>query len=963
MFTVQLIGNVGLLLALSLFYDWIVRNVSRDSRLVRLALGFLFGGVAVLGMLAAMHLREGIFFDGRTIVLSLAGLFGGGEAAGVAAAIALAYRIPAGGAGMWMGAGTICTSAALGVAFRLWFRNIRRELGLWKLLLLGFSVHTAMLLWMYALPPEDVETALWGMGVPVLTVFPAATVALGLMLKKSDDHLAVEDEVRRQRDLFERIATIGPVGIVLLDAEGRFIFANPPAEDILTLGRGHLVGRGHSELVWRTADGEGAVCTDEEVFFNLVRDSGEPVHGLRYSLARADGSRTLLHVGASPVFGTGGAFDGAVAVFEDFTEQEASQLEADNANRALQESELRLRSLVGSMLDMVFLFDEEGRFTFTNLGGQKRAVWAEPGFFLGRKPGDVMPPEVDALFQRAFAQVRGGSSATYDYALDMEGGRRWFSARLTPMTVGGQFSGAVCVARDVTERLAAEERFRQLFATMSSGVVVYEAADGGLDFVLKDMNPAMERIARLSRSDALGKRLMELFPNAEKAGMLGALRDVWRSGQMRELPRHKYLDERLDLWVVSRLYRLPSGEVVGVLDDVSEENRLQEEVRQAQRLEAVGLLAGGVAHEFNNVLMGISGYAHLLLQADGTDEKAREDLREILHLADRAADLTRGLLAFGRKQRLERKAMDVNAICKSLGRIFDKVIGEDIDVWFDLAEPPPRANADPGQVEQVLMNLVLNARDAMPEGGRLIVATKPVRLESNFSPEPGFVPGEFVELSVRDTGTGMDEETLERLFEPFFTTKDVGQGSGLGLPTAYGIVKQHGGDIRVESAPGQGSMFRVYLPAAKQADGAAAEAAPPPAAQAANAAPAPAKDGRGVLVVDDEPVVRTVVARCLQARGWSVSQADSVESALAVLREQGEAIGLVVTDVVMPGASGWDLHQAARAQRSDLPFLFISGYSEDVPRVRQLADSGVDIVPKPFEAEELARRAEELMRG
>lgn len=962
MFTVQLVGNVGLLLALGLLYDLAVRRAGRSAWQGRLALGAMFGGVTVMGMLAAIELREGVIFDGRSIVLSLAGLFGGAEVAGIAAALALAYRLYAGGGGVWMGVGVIGTSAALGVAARAWFRKIGRAPGPWELLLLGLSVHTVMLLLMHKLPPEDFDRAVLGVGVPVLTVFPLATVGLGLMLRNRDEHLAAEAELRRQRDLFERIATIGPMGIFLLDAKGRILFSNPYAEDLLVQSRCLLEGREHCELLWRSAE-DGAICPEEDLFFHAVKASGQPVHGLRYALDRPDGSRVLLLVCAAPVFDSNGVFDGVVAVLGDITDHVSRRREIEEANAALRESEGRVRSLVASMLDMVFLFDEEGRFTFTNLGGRKRAVWADPGFLLGRKHGDVMPPEVDDLFQSAFAQVRQGRPAKYDYPLNMEGGRYWFSARLTPLMKDGHFQGAVCVSRDVTDRVAAEERFRQLFATMSSGVVIYEAVEGGLDFVLKDMNPAMERLANVSRMEAVGNRISELFPRAEEVGVMGVLRDVWQTGQARELPAHKYSDDRLDIWVDSRLYRLPSGEVVVVLDDVTEEHRLQEEVRQAQRLEAVGLLAGGVAHEFNNILMGISGYAHLLMQAEELGDGARGDLREILQLADRAAGLTRGLLAFGRKQRLERQILDVNSICKSLGRLFDKVIGEDIDVWFDLAEPPPCANADPGQIEQVLMNLVLNARDAMPEGGRLIVATRVVRLGGGFSSEPGFVPGLFVELSVGDTGAGMDGETMDRLFEPFFTTKDVSQGSGLGLPTAYGIVKQHGGDIRVESVLGQGSVFRVYLPAARQADGAEAEHSPPPDAKAAAPSPSSAKDGRGVLVVDDEPVVRSVISRCLQGRGWRVFQAGSVKEALAVLREQGDSVGLVVTDVVMPQGSGWDFHQAARSERPDLPFLFMSGYSEETPTLRRLAEEGVEIMGKPFETDDLARRAERLLAG
>jgi two-component system cell cycle sensor histidine kinase/response regulator CckA len=379
----------------------------------------------------------------------------------------------------------------------------------------------------------------------------------------------------------------------------------------------------------------------------------------------------------------------------------------------------------------------------------------------------------------------------------------------------------------------------------------------------------------------------------------------------------------------------------------------QEQFRQAQKMEAVGRLAGGVAHDFNNLLSAILSYSELVLDDLPADHASREDVEQIRQAGNRAAELTHQLLAFSRRQLLQLRIIDLNAVVASVDRMLRRVIGEDIELRTVLSPSLGHTKADAGQLEQVLINLAVNARDAMPTGGILTITTANAEVGGRrVAGWPQVQPGGYVTLSVRDTGTGMSREVQERIFEPFFTTKGPGHGTGLGLSTVYGIVAQSGGQVFVTSEPGAGSTFTIYLPA-HQADIDVAAARPPRA---------PVRSGaETVLLVEDETLVRQLTHEILRRNGYRVLEAADGVEALAVVRDHAGHIDLMLTDVVMPRMSGHELVELARPVRPDMRILYVSGYSEEaIARQGQLTN-GIELLAKPFTPGVLTAKIRELL--
>jgi two-component system cell cycle sensor histidine kinase/response regulator CckA len=386
--------------------------------------------------------------------------------------------------------------------------------------------------------------------------------------------------------------------------------------------------------------------------------------------------------------------------------------------------------------------------------------------------------------------------------------------------------------------------------------------------------------------------------------------------------------------------------------DVSEQRRLEEELRQAQKMEAIGRLAGGIAHDFNNLLSVILAANALAAEALPPTEPALEDLNEVRKAAERAANLTRQLLAFSRKQVLQPRVLEVNAILSDIMPMIKRTIGEDIELELSLAPHLGCIRADAGAVGQAVLNLVVNARDAMPDGGKLLIETVDATVGDDAAARGGGQGGPHVVIGVTDSGTGMDEATRARIFEPFFTTKPVGQGTGLGLAMVFGIVKQSEGHVEVESAPGRGTTFKLYFPCLANAT---AEA---PAAQSA----ASAAGGREtILVVEDELELRKIVQRLLESRGYAVIVAESPLDALAIAQRDPRPLDLLLTDVVMPQMSGKQLSDRMTALRPGLRTLYMSGYTDDAISHHGLLDEGVELLPKPITAESLLTKVRRVL--
>jgi PAS domain S-box-containing protein len=504
------------------------------------------------------------------------------------------------------------------------------------------------------------------------------------------------------------------------------------------------------------------------------------------------------------------------------------------------------------------------------------------------------------------------------------------------------------------QRRAAEDRFRQLAETIQQ-VFWMTDAQGALLYV----SPAFETIfGRSCDSIAAAPSLwLDAIHPDDRERVEQAAYARLRRRDYDEVYRIVRPDGAVR-WIRDRAFHVydDAGEVyrlVGTAADVTEQRQLEEQLQQAQKMESVGRLAGGVAHDFNNLLTVINGMADLMLGDLAEDHPMRPDLAQIRQAGERAAALTGRLLAVSRRQILKPEVIDLNALVTGLRDMLQRLVGEEVALVLELTADLTSIKADPGQIEQVLLNLVVNARDAMPDGGTLTIETRTVQLDAGYAAEhPGTHPGPHAMLSVLDTGTGMDESVRRRIFEPFFTTKPQGKGTGLGLSMVYGIVKQSGGSIWFHSEPGLGSRFTIYLP---RVGGAVTPwpAPPPPSAVA--------RGHETVLVVEDEPPLRELAARILAAAGYTVLQAANGPDALALIAGHAATVDLVFTDVVMPGMNGRELAARLSVLRPSMRVLYTSGYTEDAILRHGVLDDPSRFLSKPYTPAVLRRRIREAL--
>jgi PAS domain S-box-containing protein len=537
-----------------------------------------------------------------------------------------------------------------------------------------------------------------------------------------------------------------------------------------------------------------------------------------------------------------------------------------------------------------------------------------------------------------------------------DGERIWISVNSQPLFRPGESvpSGAVASFTDITARKQAEEalsRSAELLRVLienSSDLLAVLSRDG----LVRLMSPSIQRILGLPPEEIVGRSIFEAVAPEDRQALEELLADPARS---RPAPVElRFRGRRGALRVLETIARaLPDsagfeGWVVNARD-VTERRELEEQVRHAQKMEAVGRLAGGIAHDFNNMLTAILGNAEIRLARDGEDVETVE----IRDAALRAAALTRQLLNFSRPAAVKAEALDLSDLVRGLERMLRRVVGEDIRLETDLAGSLPPVRADRGRLEQALVNLVLNARDAMPEGGELRIRTATADRAEIRGRVPDFVPpGRYVRLSVRDTGRGVDLGIRHRIFEPFFTTKAPGRGTGLGLATVYATVRQAQGHVWVEGEPGEGADFQIVVPVL-EGSSASTKAEPPPAA--------PAGAGESILVVEDDPAVLALTRKTLQGLGYQVVAEESPERALAHLSER--AFDLVLSDVVMPGIDGGELAERARQRHPGQKFLFMSGYPGEALREKTSLHDDAALISKPFAPDELARQVRAALTG
>jgi PAS domain S-box-containing protein len=516
-----------------------------------------------------------------------------------------------------------------------------------------------------------------------------------------------------------------------------------------------------------------------------------------------------------------------------------------------------------------------------------------------------------------------------------------------------------CTAEDISARRQAEARLRKEKAFSDTlleslpGVVYLINVQGRL----VRWNRATEEVTGYSASELADMAALDFVPDDEKAYLGKKLETVFSEGRATAEGHIQSKDGRRTPFAFSGVRLQAEGETycIGLGMDTSERKKLEEQLRQAQKMEAIGQLAGGVAHDFNNLLTVINGYSELLLGRCQAEDPSRELLTQIKKAGERAAALTRQLLAFSRKQVLQPQVVHLNTLIEELTKMLRRLIDEDVVLNFIPAPDLGLVKIDPGQFEQVLMNLVVNARDAMPTGGQLTLETRNVELDSaDVRQHPEVQAGHYAVLSVTDTGHGMDEATRSRIFEPFFTTKGLGKGTGLGLATVFGIVRQSGGHIQVYSEVGRGTTFKIYLPLGQEA------ALPSKTSPSRFEIP---KGTETVLLVEDEDGVRSLATLVLRSCGYTVLEAKDGQEALAQAQRHSGPIHLVVTDVVMPRMSGRQLADQLAAARPDTKTLFVSGYTDEAVVRHGLLDGSMAFLQKPFSATLLACKIREVLDG
>ena len=627
------------------------------------------------------------------------------------------------------------------------------------------------------------------------------------------------------------------------------------------------------------------------------------------------------------------------------------ELSSDELLRANAE----LRGTLQALPDLFVTLDADGRIlSFHPPTGPHAMKTFDPRDMEGRLLEDAVPGEARVQLRRAFERVRTGSAiGCFDYAITFDGEKRHREGRIVRLS-GGQ---ALCIIRDVTDLRRAEEalrcseeHYRLLFDANPQPMWVFDRET----FAFLAVNQAAVSHYGWSREEFLAMTALDIRPPEEVPALLEVMTRLADAPLRPGVFRHRKKDGTLiDVETLGNPLRLYGRPAVLVLaNDVTERRRLEEQFRQTQRMEAVGQLAGGVAHDFNNLLTVITGYCELLLHSltDRVPELRR--VQEIHRAAARAASLTRQLLAFSHKQVLEPRVLNLDEVVQGMVPMLSRLLGEQVTLNAPRALLLGHVRADPGQIEQIVMNLAINARDAMPGGGALTIALADVELQAAVrGADTGLRSGPHVMLAVSDTGCGMDAATRARIFEPFFTTKEVGKGTGLGLATVYGIVQQSDGAIQVESEPGRGATFRIYLPRVESA------ATGVPAAALVAAAP-----GREtVLVVEDERAVRLLEAEVLTAQGYRVLVAGDAQEALALEERCQEPIALLVTDVVMPGRSGRELAQEFLRRRPETRVLYVSGYANDAFVGRGLLEARTWFLQKPFTPEVLAHKMRDIL--
>ncbi len=758
----------------------------------------------------------------------------------------------------------------------------------------------------------------------------------------------------RYLDLYD----LAPVGFCTVSEKGLILEVNLTAATLLGTARGALVKQEISRFILK----------DDQDIYDLYRkklfEAGEPQE-CELRLVKPDGTLIWAHLTATAAQ----AEDGTPlcrVVLIDITERKRAE-EAHRENEALLSRSQEIAHTGSWKLDLT-----------TN-----RLTWADEVYrIFGCKPQefaatyeaflDFVHPEdrtaVDEVYSRSVREGNDSYEIEHRIVRRNSDEVRYVHERCVhERDASGAIIQSIGMVQDITERKRAdeqlrksEEKYRNIFENVQD--VYYEAS---LDGLLLEISPSIEPISRgqYRQADLIGRQILDFYDDAEERDRLIIELLETSSVSDFEISLRNRDGSLVPCSISAKLLWDARGnpvKIIGTMRDITDRKRVEQEreklrdqLIQAQKMEAVGRLAGGVAHDYNNMLSVILGYTEMALEQVDPAGSLHADLMEVYNAGKRSTEITRQLLAFARKQTISPKVLDLNDNVEKMLKMLRRLIGEDIDLeWHPEARLWP-VKMDPTQVDQILANLCVNARDAIAEAGKVTIETKNTIFNAGYCENHvEFIPGQFVLLAVSDDGCGMDREILNNLFEPFFTTKDVGEGTGLGLATIYGIVKQNHGFVNVYSEPGKGTTFKVYLPRhAGEAEPAEAEIADEPARGM----------GETILLVEDEPKIIKMGKMMLENLGYRVLTAETQHLAVDLTREHAGKINLLMIDVIMPEMNGRDLAEKLQGLNPDLKILFMSGYTANVIAHHGVLDKGVHFIQKPFSRKELAEKVREAL--
>jgi PAS domain S-box-containing protein len=771
-----------------------------------------------------------------------------------------------------------------------------------------------------------------------------------------------EELEQSRRELAITLDSIGD-GVIATDAAGHVVRMNPQAQK--------LTG-------WRLDDAQGKPL--EKVFrifvAHTMEPAGNPVHrvmreGVVVGLANhtileaRDGTRRQIADSAAPVFESDGRLIGTVMVFRDVSEEYEARELLTKKEEMLSKSQALAH--IGS-------WELEG--------ATRRLVWSDEVYRIF----GLTPQEFEATYESFLEHVHPDDRQTVDEAysgsIRKKEGSYEIEHRIVRKETGevriiferceheweddGTFVRSLGLVQDITDRKQAEEKQKRLHDRFLTVLGSIDATIYVADMETHEILFMNERMKEAFCGDFTGKTCWKVFrdegkpcsccTNPRLLDEAGRPRGVIAWEDKNPVTARWYNNyDRAIRWVDGRLVRLQ------IATDITDQKKMEEERRnyedklqQMEKMESIGRLAGGVAHDLNNLLSPIIGYSELLIEDPRANSSTRESANEIVSAGYRARDLVRQLLAFSRKQPLEFKNVNLNDVLKDFEKLLRRTLREDVEIHFALADNLPFIQADEGQLEQVVMNLASNAQDAMPSGGTMTLESRVVELDEDYAKAHVSVkPGRFVMFAVTDTGDGMDESTLERLFEPFFTTKEQGRGTGLGLATVYGIVKQHGGNIWVYSEPGEGTTFKCYFPVAESADEFSEKDE--------SKDPVDLRGDETIMVVEDNESVRKMIVSVLERQGYTVLSAVDGKSCIDKFKSNTGDIELLLTDVVMPDMNGRELFANIKSQSPYTKVIYASGYTDDVIAHHGVLDEGIDFLQKPFSVSNLIGKVREVL--